>query len=52
MDCWISLLGGMLIITGQHARSEELFSYFRMDDDILENHVPQLNRRSTSALRL
>jgi hypothetical protein len=29
---WISILGGLLILMGQHARSEALFYYFRLDD--------------------
>ena len=31
----ILILGGLLIMMGQHARSEALFYYFRLED-----HVP------------
>ena len=30
MLCWITILGGLLIMMGQHARSEALFYYFRL----------------------
>src|SRR6516164_7179921 len=29
---WISIIGGLLIMMGHHARSEALFYYFRLDD--------------------
>jgi hypothetical protein len=29
---WISILGGLLIMMGQHDRSEALFYYFRLED--------------------
>ena len=28
MFCWITILGGVLIMMGQHSRSEALFYYF------------------------
>ena len=31
MLCWISILGGLLIMMGQHARAEALFYYFRLE---------------------
>jgi hypothetical protein len=37
MLCWISILGGLLIMMGHHARSEALFYYFRLEDQIPEN---------------
>src|SRR5262250_3366388 len=39
---WISILGGLLIMIGQHARSEALFYYFRLDDYIPESHLLRL----------
>jgi len=39
---WISILGGLLIMMGHHARSEALFYYFRLDDQIPENHLLRL----------
>ena len=37
MLCWISIFGGLLIMMGQHARSEALF-YFRLEDQVSERH--------------
>jgi len=34
---WISILGGLLIMMGHHARSEALFYYFRLEDQVPEN---------------
>ncbi len=31
--------GGLLIMMGQHARSEPLFYYFRLEDHVPENHL-------------
>jgi transposase len=39
---WISILGGLLIMMGHHARSEALFYYFRLEDQIPENHLLRL----------
>ena len=39
---WISILGGLLIMMGDHARSEALFYYFRLEDQVLENHLLRL----------
>src|SRR6516164_5991482 len=39
---WISILGGLLSMMGQHARSEALFYYFRLDDYIPESHLLRL----------
>jgi hypothetical protein len=36
---WISMLGGLLIMMGHHARSEALFYYFRLEDQIPEAHL-------------
>jgi hypothetical protein len=34
--------GGLLIMMGQHARSESLFYYFKLDDYIPKNHLLRL----------
>ena len=39
---WISIIGGLLIMMGHHARSEALFYYFRLEDQIPENHLLRL----------
>ena len=39
---WISILGGLLIMMGQHDRSEALFYYFRLEDHVPENHLLRL----------
>jgi transposase len=39
---WISNLGGLLIMMGHHARSEALFYYFRLEDQVPENHLLRL----------
>jgi hypothetical protein len=36
---WILIVGGVLIMMGQHNRSEALFYYFRLQDQIPENHL-------------
>ncbi|HVH87201.1 MAG TPA: hypothetical protein VM912_10785 [Terriglobales bacterium] len=51
MFCWISILGGLLIMMGHHARSEALFYYFRLEDQVPENHLLRLID-STSVLIL
>jgi hypothetical protein len=40
--CWIPMFGGLLIMMGHHPRSEALFYYFRLEDQIPENHLLQL----------
>jgi transposase len=42
MLCWILILGDLLIMMGQHARSEALFYYFRLEDQVPENHLLRL----------
>jgi hypothetical protein len=32
MRCWATILAGLLIMMGQHSRSEALFCYFRLED--------------------
>jgi hypothetical protein len=39
---WISIFGGLLIMMGHHARSEALFYYFRLEDQVPENHLLSL----------
>src|ERR1700741_3652005 len=42
MLCWIPVVGGLLIMMGQHDRSEALFYYFRLEDQIPETHLLRL----------
>src|ERR1700689_3336951 len=42
MLCLIPIAGGLLIMMGQHDRSEALFYYFRLEDQIPENHLLRL----------
>src|SRR5690242_19607327 len=42
MLCWISMVGGLLIMMGHHSRSEALFYYFRLEDQVPENHLLRL----------
>lgn len=42
MLCWIAILGGVLLMMGQHSRSEARFSYFRPEDQVPENHLLRL----------
>ena len=42
MLCWILIVGGLLIMVGEHARSEALFYYIRLEDQVPENHLLQL----------
>ena len=39
---FIAIHGGLLIMMGQHARSESLFYYFRIEDQVPENHLLRL----------
>ena len=48
----IAILGGLLIMMGQHSRSEGLFYYFRLEDQVPETHLLRLIDNRTSALRL
>jgi len=38
MLCWILIVGGLLIMMGQHDRSEALFYYFRLEDQDRKAH--------------
>jgi hypothetical protein len=42
MHCWITIVGGLRIMMGQHSRSEALFYYFRLEDQVPENHLRRL----------
>src|ERR1700751_1078127 len=42
MRCWIFIFGGLLIMMGQHDRSEALFYYFRLEDQVPETHLLRL----------
>jgi hypothetical protein len=46
MLCWISMVGGLLIMMGHHSRSEALFYYFRLEDQVPENLWPSFVRFS------
>jgi transposase len=39
---WISIFGGLLIMMGHHTRSEALFYYFRLQDQVPETHLLRL----------
>ena len=48
MLCWITILGGLLIMMGCHARSEALFYYFRLEDQVPETHLLRLIEKHIS----
>jgi hypothetical protein len=50
MLCLILIVGGLLIMMGQHDRSEALFYYFRLEDQVPETHLLRLIAISTSVL--
>jgi hypothetical protein len=50
MLCLILIVGGLLIIMGRHGRSEALFYYFHLEDQVPENHLLRL--RGTLVLSL
>src|SRR5215475_4224116 len=39
---WISILGGLLIMKRYHARSEALFYYFCLEEQVSQNHLLRL----------
>src|SRR4030088_404132 len=45
---WIAILGGWLIMMGQQDRSEALFYYFRLEDQVPENHLLRLIEKHIS----
>jgi transposase len=48
MLCWIAIPGGLLIMMGQHDRSEALFYYFRLEDQVPESHLLRLIEKHIS----
>jgi hypothetical protein len=44
----IPIVGGLLIMMGQHDCSESLFYYFRLEDQIPENHLLRLIEKHIS----
>src|SRR5262245_6920896 len=42
MLLFIATLGGLLLMMGHHFRSESLFYYFRLEDQVPENHLLRL----------
>ena len=45
---WIVILGGLLIMMGQQDRTEALFYYFRLEDQVPENHLLRLIEKHIS----
>ncbi len=48
MLLFIATLGGLLLMMGHHSRSESLFYYFRLEDQVPENHLLRLIDRHIS----
>jgi transposase len=48
MLCWITILGGVLLMMGHQSRSEALFHYFRLEDQVPETHLLRLIDRHIS----
>src|ERR1700740_3159516 len=48
MLLWISIVGGLLVMMGHHARSEALFHYFRLEDQVPETHLLRLIEKHIS----
>ncbi len=48
MLLWIVTFGGLLLMMGSHSRSESLFYYFRIEDQVPENHLLRLIDRHVS----
>ena len=48
MLCLILIVGGRLIMMGQHDRSEALFYNFRLEDQVPENHLLRLIEKHIS----
>jgi integrase len=46
MLCLILIVGGLLIMMGQHDRSEALFYYFRLEDQVPETHLLRLMKKT------
>jgi hypothetical protein len=55
MLCLIPIVGGLLIMMGQHDRSEALFYYFRLEDQVQRSSsrdAPAAAHRKTHQLCL
>jgi hypothetical protein len=50
MLCGILIVGGLLIMMGQHDRSEALFYYVRLEHQVPENHLLRLIDKQAIAL--
>src|SRR5258706_145106 len=48
MSRWSFIVGGLLIMMGQHERSEALFYYFRLEDQVPETHLLRLIEKHIS----
>ncbi len=48
MLCWILIVGGLLIMMGQHDRSEARFYFFRLEDQVPETHMLRLIEKHIS----
>jgi hypothetical protein len=44
----IAILGGLLVMMGQQDRSESLFYYFRLEDQVAETHLLRLIEKHIS----
>jgi transposase len=42
MLLFTATFGGLLLMMGNHSRSESLFYYFRLEDQVPENHLLRL----------
>ena len=47
---FIAIHGGLRIMMGQHARSEALFYYFRIEDQVPENHLLRLQTDTSASI--
>jgi transposase len=48
MLCLMLIVGGALVMMGQHSRSEALFYYFRLEDQVPETHLLRLIEKHIS----
>src|SRR5512142_3281338 len=48
MLLFIAMFGGLLLMMGHQTRSESLFYYFRIEDQVPENHLLRLIDRHVS----
>jgi transposase len=48
MLCLIPIVGGLLLMMGQHDRWEALFYYFLLEDQIPETHLLRLIEKHSS----